>query len=99
MTKHQTPNERLIAAIDRFSAAVQAQDEAELHDATGDLLEVFASMAQRLVTQSVALVMEQQEKSRGQIESVIRKLELLQRHIEQIDRILDEQARSRAVGE
>lgn len=94
-----TTNERLIAAIDRFSAAVHGKDQDELQAATGDLLEVFANTAQRLVTQATAFIIEQQEKERKQIEALISRLELLQRHIEQIDRILDEQARARAVGE
>lgn len=94
MTKRRTlpaTNAELQAAVDRFSAAAQGQT-ADLHDATGDLLSAFAATAQRQVMQAYALLVDK-------FDEVDRKLELHQHHLHQVDLVLDEQARERAVGE
>lgn len=92
-------NEQQIAAIDRFSVAVVSGTRDELTAATGDLLEIFANTAQRLVTQAVHFLIEAQKTDREMMSRMREQMELQQRHLEQIDLILDEQARSRTVGE
>lgn len=88
--ERRVTNDQMQEAIDRFSAAAQTLS-ADLHDATGDLLEAFAARSQQLTTQVAAMLIER-------LERLERRQELLQRHIEQIDLRLDE-AHERAIGE
>ena len=91
MTPRPSANAILQAAVDRFSAAAQTQSD-DLHDATGTLLEALANQAQGQVTRGFALIMER-------LDRIEERMKLHQRHLEQIDLVLDALARERAVGE
>lgn len=99
MTRKRPPpatNAATQEAVDRFSAAAQGLTS-DLHDATGALLEALANATQRQVTQAVALLMERQIALAGRLDKVEEQLMLHQRHLAQVDLVLDEQARERTV--
>lgn len=103
--KRPTTNERTLAAVERFGCAVGGRDSVEVQAATGDLLEALANATQRQVTRAVQLLMERQDAERERLDEMerrmetnLRRLEIHQRHFEQVDLVLDEQARERAAG-
>jgi hypothetical protein len=97
--RRRSIREQQIAAVDRFSAAVTAGDQVAIQAAADDLLAQFADIAQRLAVQAVMFLASAQEVDREMAVRMREQLTLHQRHLEQIDRILDEQARSCAVGD
>lgn len=73
-------NDAMQAAIDRYSAAAQGTT-ADLHDATGALLEAFAAQCQQLTTQVCLLLVQR-------IEALEQRNTDIQQHLEAIDRQL-----------
>lgn len=92
--RRRSIREQQAAAVDRFSAAVANGDQVAIQAATDALLVQFADIAQRLAVQAVMFLVGAQEIDREMAVRMREQLNLHQRHLEQIDRVLDEQARA-----
>lgn len=93
-----SPNAHMHAAVDRFSAAAQGQT-ADLHDATGALLEALAGAAQHQVTQAVGLLMDRHIELASRLDRLEEQVMLHQRHLKLLDLVEDTRAKERAVGQ
>lgn len=65
-------------------------DEKELHDATRDLISVVNGAASRHASEAVKFLLWRQEKDQAHIRALEEKLILQQRHLQMIDRLLEE---------
>lgn len=91
--KYTSKNERLKIVSARFSKAVRVGDEKELQEATTDLLATLTGTAHRLVSQAVEFLIWRQDKDRQHITALEERLLVQQRHIQMIDRLIEQQAR------
>jgi len=92
--KYTSRHARANHTATRFSKAVAAgDDEKELHAATKDLISVVNGAASKYASDAIEFLLWRQERDRAYIRHLEDQIILQQRHIQMIDRLIEQQAR------